>query len=193
MIVNLNIVSKNLLFILVILYIAQGSIYSSGSMIGKLSLFVILGISVIYFIKCLKFKHDNPIFFYGWTTLFFLNMIGFFVGGIYDGTYYSQIRNISTAMLPFYPFYYFSKKNSLKPRDLLIFFYILIPISIMDYYSSLSTLLSDYDEEKIVNNSAYLFVALIPFIFLIAKRKILAMLTLLTLLFFIVESSKRGH
>lgn len=192
MVLNLNIFFKNILFIFIVIYLSQGAFYPSGALLGKLSLFVILFISLIYFFKCLALNHKNPIFFYSWISLFFLNFIGFIIGAHYDGTHYSQIRNISTAILPFYPFYYFSTKGNLSSNNLVWFFYILVPVCIMNYYASLNNLIEEFGVENIVNNSAYLFVALIPYVFLIGKRKILAMLTLLILLFFIIQSSKRG-
>ena len=48
------------------------------------------------------------------------------------------------------------------------------------------------DNENVVTNTAYFFVALIPYIFLWGKRKALSIISLVLLLFFIIQGAKRG-
>lgn len=47
-------------------------------------------------------------------------------------------------------------------------------------------------DEDIVNNAAYKFVLLFPFVFLIRKNKVLSAVLALVMLFFIIAGSKRG-
>lgn len=194
MTIRLNSFLRDFLFLLIAVYFAQGSLYASGSVISRLSLLLILLISSVYLVKSLIMRSKKEIFYYSWTALLFLNFIGFVFGGDYSGTHFSQIRNILTALLPFFPFYYFAYKGDLLREHLLRFFMILVPVAIASFYSSRNSMIleSFNDSENVVTNTSYFFVALIPYVFLWGKRKILSVVSLLLLFFFIVQGAKRG-
>lgn len=194
MIISLNSFFRDFLFLIIAVYFAQGAFYTTGSVIAKICLLLILVISAVYLIKSLLIKSKKELFYYALIALLFLNIFGFFINGELDGIYFSQIRNILTAFLPFFPFYYFSYKGDLSKNNILRFFIILIPIAVISFYTSRNDIIAQQltDSENIVTNTAYFFVALIPYVFLLGKRKTLSFLSLILLLFFIIQSAKRG-
>lgn len=194
MIINLNILFRNLLIILISIYFAQGAIYPFGSIIAKISLLIILLISSFYLVKTLFIKTKDYFFKYIWALFLLINIVGFLFESNFSGIYYSQIRNVITAILPFFPFYYFSLRGDLSRKDLLNLFLLLLPIAILSFFFNKETLINDRwgDSENVVTNTGYFFVALIPYTFLWKKNKIFSMGILMVLLYFIIQSSKRG-
>ena len=74
------------------------------------------------------------------------------------------------------------------------FFFIMIAIAIAQFYFNRTQILSMRvsDNLDVVNNAAYTFVNLIPFLFLLKERKIISMLLAFIILFFIIQGAKRG-
>ena len=194
MTIRLNSFLRDLLFVLIAIYFAQGAFYATGSIVFKLVLFLILSISSYCLIKSLSLKTTKGIFYHALGALLLINTLGFLIAGSYGGIHFSQFRNILTALLPFFPFYYLAYKGYLTEKHLLRFFALLIPIAVATFYSSRSSILMEQlsDSENVVTNSAYFFVALIPYVFLLGKRKVLSALSMFLLLFFIIQSAKRG-
>jgi len=134
-------------------------------------------------------------FYKAWTTLLFLNIIGFvFTAQLSDTYQFNMFKNTLVSLLGFYPFYYFASKYRLYSKELLIFFLIMLPIAIAQFYRSRMMILTERNliDEDIVNNAAYKFVLLFPFVFLIRKHKLLSAIFSLLILFFIIAGSKRG-
>lgn len=194
MTIRLHIFSRELLFVLLAVYFAQGSFYAAGSVISRLTLLLVLSLSLFYLIKSLCLRAKKGLFYYALCVLLLLNSIGFIICGNFEGIHFSEFRNILTALLPFFPFYYFSHKGYLTEKHLLRFFVLLLPVAIATFYSSQSNILIEQldNSENVVNNAAYLFVALIPYIFLLGKHKILSAISFFLILFFIIQSAKRG-
>lgn len=67
-------------------------------------------------------------------------------------------------------------------------------ISILQFFYNREQILLERisGNEDVVNNAAYMFVNLIPFVFLIKKSKTISILSMLVLVFFIIQGSKRG-
>lgn len=195
MIFHLNKALRNSLLLLLGLYFAQGAFYPTGSVIAKLFLLFILLISSFYFIKSLLEKRVRKgFFYYAWGALLLVNTFGFFLEGNFGGIYLAQYRNILTALLPFFPFYYFASRGDLTDKHLRYFSLIMLPIFIVSFFSSRNDLISQSvnNTENVVTNTAYLFVALIPYVFLWVKQKLIAIAGMLLLLFFIIQGAKRG-
>lgn len=192
--VNLNNFFRGFLFYLIVVYFLQGSLYASGSIIAKISLFFILFISSIYSLKVLLIKSKKPIFIIAWFALLVLNIIGFIYESVFSGIYYAQFRNILTAILPFFPFYYFAYKGALLEKHLLHFFIMLVPVAVWGFVVNINNELANRisANENIVSNMAYFFVALIPYVFLWGKKRFMSILSLIVLLFFVIQGSKRG-
>lgn len=185
---------KYALFILFILYESQGLFYESGSIISRSFLAIIMVISGVYMVKTFALPKKKG-FYKVWTALLLLNIIGFvFTAQLSDSNQFNMFKNTLVCLLSFYPFYYFASKNRLDPKELLIFFMIMLPIAIAQFYYSRTLILSERysSNEDIVNNAAYQFVLLFPFVFLIRKHKLLPAIFSLLILFFIIAGSKRG-
>ncbi len=177
------------------LYYTQGLLYSQGSILSKTCIALILLISGFYLIKTFLLKSNKSIFFYAWTALIVINLIGYFVKFDFsEGPVRDMFKSTLACLLPFYPFYYFSKKNLLKSDNLIRFLILMIPIIIFQYFrnESLVQVMMDSDNASIVNNLGYSFTGLMPFVFLINKKKIISGLLMALLLIFIIQSSKRG-
>lgn len=183
------------LFLLFILYESQGLFYESGSIISRSFLAVIMLICGIYMVKTFTLPKKEG-FYKAWTAFTFLNVIGFFfTGRLSDRYQFSMFKETLVFLLSFYPFYYFAAKKQLEIKDFLIFFMIMMPLAIGQFYYSKTLLIisgrfSSY--EDIVNNAAYKFVLLFPFVFLIRKQKLLSAGFASLILFFIIAGSKRG-
>jgi hypothetical protein len=177
------------------LYFTQGLLYPQGSFLSKTCIILILLISVFYLIKSLLLKNRKSVFYYAWTALFVINLIGYFIKFDFSqGPVRDMFKSISACLLPFYPFYCFSRKNILKSDHLIRFLIIMIPIIIFQYFrnESLVRMEMNSDTAAIVNNLGYSFTGLMPFVFLINKKKIISGLLMAVLLVFIIQSSKRG-
>ena len=192
--INLNIIFSNSLLFLTGIYFCQGVLYPSGFILGKISALLIILISSFYLFKVFLLKINKSLFCYSWLALITLNTIGFLFEGKFFGIHFSQYRNILISLLPFFPFYYFGLKGYLTDEKVLKLFILMLPISILSFYINRNNILENQmvDDENVVTNKAYLFVALLPYVFLISKRKIFAIFSFLVLIFFIIQSAKRG-
>lgn len=70
----------------------------------------------------------------------------------------------------------------------------MLPITILQYFFNANQILAERLSEStdLVNNIAYSFVALIPFVFLFKQKKIFAIASMMILMFFIIQGGKRG-
>lgn len=187
---------RNFLLFLFAVYYAQGSIYPSGSLISQLCILVILLISCVYFIYALMSENFNCLFFNVWTIMVFMNVTGFILTADFsDNDQIDVFKNILGCMLPFYPFYYFAKRNKLKEKHLVIFFIIILPLYFLQFFKfrkEIMILTDSDDPTTVINNIAYLFVSLIPFILLIKKNKLIAAALMAIMIMVIIQSAKRG-
>ncbi|MDD2495799.1 MAG: hypothetical protein PHE29_11480 [Tissierellia bacterium] len=120
-----------------------------------------------------------------------LNVFGYIVTGNYAENF-AMFAGVLMSLLTFYPFYYFARKNILTSNYLVCFFLIMLPITVFSFISNREFLLINRGTNNLVNNVSYDFVNLIPFVFLIRKRRLLALISMLILMFFIIQGAKRG-
>ncbi|WP_085537631.1 O-antigen ligase family protein [Massilibacteroides vaginae] len=186
--------TRNLLFLLFPIYYLQGVVYPKGSTISQLCLFLILLICSWLFVKTLLLKERKPLFYKAWTALLLLNIVGFiFTANYSDPMHLGAFKEILGCLLPFYAFYYFSKKGCLESKHLITFFLIILPVTILFYFANrYQILLNRSMDGDLVNNVAYSFVRLIPFVFLIKEKKLLSLLSFMLLFIFIIAGAKRG-
>ena len=192
---QMTIFTRNLLLSLFVIYFAQGSFYPTGSIISQGSLVVILLLSGIYLVKTLQLINNKNMFYKAWTALLTLNVVGFFfTGSLANEYHFSMFKGIMITALPFYPFYHFARKGVLKSKHLLWFLVLILPVTILQYFLNASQILEGRisDNTNVVNNVAYSFVALIPFVFFLKKKKIIGIGLMLVLMFFIIQGAKRG-
>ena len=186
---------RDFLLILFVIYYSQGYLYPKGSLISQGALGLILAISLFYFIKTIVLTNNKNLFYKAWSLLVILNIIGFILTGtLSNPDHFSMFKGIMMSLLPFYPFYYFSQQNTLKPIHLIRFFIFMLPITILQYFFNAESILSERvsGNTDLVNNVSYSFVALIPFVFFIKRKKIIASGLMLVLIFFIIQGAKRG-
>ncbi len=190
-----NLVIEVLLFCLII-YFSQGIVFATGTIVSQLALLLILLISSYFTLKVMTLRVSQTSFIWAWLLLISINVFGYiFVSTfkVIDASYLNMLKSILICTLPFYPFYYFSKKRSLLKTHLIRFFLIMVGVAILQFYSQKESILSTRisDREDVVNNAGYYFVMLLPYT-LLFKKKILSYLSLFILLLFIVQSAKRG-
>ncbi|WP_286926891.1 O-antigen ligase family protein [Flavobacterium sp. UBA4197] len=184
---------QNILFLLLAIYFAQGSLYETGSVISQFVLLLVFAISITYLIKSLFSRDNKNIFYTAWTLLLGLNIVGFVFTADYS-LHFGMFKGILITMLPFYPFYYFAQNGTLKSKHLIYFFLLILPIIISQFYANRYKILleSNMDDENVVNNIAYSFVSLIPYVFLIKRSKIISFAAILLVIYFVILGSKRG-
>jgi hypothetical protein len=184
---------RNLLFFFFILYNLQGLLYASGSIISQACLLIIFVISGYYFALTLLTQYENNWFYYAWTLLLLLNILGFiFTANFSDGLSIPMFKDILGCMLTFYPFYYFAKRDVLKRNHLISFFIVMLPITILQFLVYRRQILLDSEFQHVVNNLAYSFVTLLPFLFLIKKKNLITGAIMALLLILIIQGAKRG-
>ena len=190
-----NNIIRDSLFLLFAFYYAQDWLYTSGSFFSQACIVIIILISGVYLVKTLLLKDRKNLFFIAWTIFIILNLTGFiFKPDLSEGLIRDELKNTLGCMLPFYPFYYFARKGELKTMHLIRFALLILPIIIFQYYTNERHVLStiNLDNTDVVNNSAYMFVSILPFIFLIKKRRLIAMLLMLLIIMFVIQGAKRG-
>lgn len=189
---NIHILSRNTLFALFTLYFAQGIAYATGTLISQISLLLIILISGLYFVKTLLARKNKNRFYWAWTLLLSINVLGFIFTMNFNILYVDMFKSVLVCLLTFYPFYYFSKKNLLPEKYLIAFFIVMLSVNILQFYNTQNIIKSLRNNENVVNNIAYMFVVLIPYVFLIQKRKILSGIILGIIMYFILIANKRG-
>jgi O-antigen ligase len=192
---NITIYTRSLLFGVILVYFAQGSIYARGSIISQLCLVAMLSLSGYYFFRSFLLRRSYNLFFNSWTGLLLLNVFGFIVSGNYSSSaHFGMFKGIIISSLLFYPFYFFAHIGMLEPKHLTMFFFLMLPVTILQYYFNADQILAERitTNTDLVNNRSYSFVWLVPFVFLFAKRRWLSMLSLAIVMFFVIDGAKRG-
>jgi O-antigen ligase len=188
-------IARNGLFLLFTSYYLLNSLFTEGSVWSQLCFVSIVLLSGLYFIKTLLQNNNKGLFYNAWTFLFLLNIIGFLFNPQFsDGLTRNMFKNVLITMLPFYPFMYFTGKKLLKPGHFVAFLLIMLPVIILQYYTNQNSFSLEYgiDMSEVVNNSAYSFVGLIPFVFLIKKKRLLSGGVMAIIILFIIQGAKRG-
>lgn len=184
----------NLLLICLVVYFSQGPLLSVGSPIAQVSLILIIIVSLFFILKVITLKSKQPPFVWLWFFLILINILGYlFTSNIEENSNFNQIKTIMIATLPFYPFYYLSRKGIIQRKDLIVIFLAGLVVSVLQFYYNKQSILAMRlsDREDVVNNIGYYFVMLFPYIFLF-KKKLLSLLSLFIILIFVIQSAKRG-
>ena len=190
--INTHILSRNFLLLLFVVYFSQELLYSEGSLISKVSLLFIILISFFYFVNSLILKDKKQSFYIVWTFLLVLNVIGFIITGNFDEAQVSMFKNTIVCSLTFYPFFYYGKRGFIKEKHFMWFFSVMLLIVILQFYKTSTTLMFEQSRENVVNNIAYMFVLLIPFVFLIRRSKLISGVIFGVIMLYIIMANKRG-
>lgn len=178
--------------ILYLIYILQGSLYARGSMISISALILVIIIGTTFLFRSFLLRRKQG-FFVAWTLFLFINILYFILGQ--DYAHLDMLKSIMICSMGFFPFYYLGSVGQKFDR---VFFYFLLGsmiAAILSFYNNEQSILLDNiiaNEENIVNNVAYSFVWLIPFLFFIKKNLLVKVGFLLLIIFFIIQGAKRG-
>lgn len=183
---------RNVFLALIVLYYSQGVLIAEGTSLTQGILLAILGISGYYFVKVMLLT-KRPALVNAWTALLLLNVLSYvftysFINHKVSSEY---LKAILVVLLPFYPIFYLAIKKEINLKHFVYFFIISLPISILHFNNEQAALLDATMLDDVVNNAAYSFVGLIPFVFLIRKR-LPAYISLVIISYFIIQGAKRG-
>lgn len=178
---------------MILIYFSQGALYPQGSIISVGALLLLLAISVAYS-PVVVLNNSGSTLVQVWVALLLLNAIGYLLTFDYFSRInFGQMKIISLFFLSFFASFHLTKKEALKEKHLVIFTFLMLPVVILNYqlnkYNIISARISD--REDVVNNMAYMFTVMIPFVFLI-KRRVVASSALVIILLFVIQGAKRG-
>lgn len=194
-------------FALWCLYSLQGVLYTSGGMISRGLLLIIMLWSVGIMFKVNTSVSRLPNFlhvvncFIAITTLYGLILIAsgeeLFVLHYTKISNFEYLKNIYMSLLPIYVFYFYSLKREMKMNHLPVFIIILFCINILNYFneqaqSLMLAIQNQTSTEGFTLNVGYQFLALLPLILVYNKRPLLQYIFTLTSLCFIILCMKRG-
>lgn len=184
------------------LYLLQGSLYESGSVISQFLLIITLSMSSYHFVKIVR-QSNKPIYFVGLDMLLFMFTIYGIILMITDGAKtnglimrpptFFYLKNILISLLPIYSCYYYSKNGMLTKETLIRFIPLFLIVAIVqyDYYQRQELMNIVSGREDITNNSGYVFLSLIPCMY-IFKNRLLQVSGIIVCLLFVLFSVKRG-
>lgn len=142
--------------------------------------------------KTILVKNNRNRFFIAWTVLLLLNIFGFILTANFDENHVSMFKNTLICSLTFYPFFYYGKRELINPKHFLWFFFFMLLVAVLQFFNTTASLMAEQNGENVVNNVAYMFVLLIPFVFLIRKSRLTSGAILGIILLFIIFGNKRG-
>ena len=178
-----------MLFLIIVFY-SQGVLYPYDTIISQAAAFILLMISLIYFLFFSRIISRPPPFFVKlWTAILIINIIYFAFEG--STLYLQSIISGLLNLLPFYAFYIFAEKGYLKSKHLQTLFFVLLFLFSYRFVNSNIELQVLRGRENVVDNTIYLFIGLLPFVFIIKKR-FLSIVSIATIWFFMIQSAKRG-
>ena len=188
----LNLKSKYILYLmlsLVLIYFSQGILYPTGTIVSQIAYVLIIIISIFYFLFYLQQFRRCSFFIKIWIFFLLLNIVYFCID--LNLVYLDSFKMVLLNMLPLFCFYYFSQRQLLRRQDLIVFFLILFPLICYKFATARTELQDFKNDERVVENTVYLIVGVLPFIFII-KHRGLSMIFLFVTLLFIVQSGKRA-
>lgn len=187
------------------LYWTQGAILPVGG-IATTCIVVVLILVSLYYAYIANMRYKLPLYFMGLNILLamftFYGIILIFEGFIStDYTLYlpprEYLKKIYISLLPIYPFFVFTRENLFQEKHLIgfvIFFFIIATICFFINYKIqlLAALLDGSDRNEFINNTGYLFLALIPACSFLRKNVFLQYFALCYCMYFIIMGMKRG-
>lgn len=184
--------ADNIVLILFLVYNMQGIFYESGGAVSQSLIFLVILISFISYLKVIiSLSNDKVVSI--WAAFVFFNIFYYFISGDWSRSLdVNHLKGILCGMLPFFIFYDFGRKGKDLVRNFKLFFIAALVVTIASYYRNKSQFMIEYQTEDVVNNMAYSFIPLIPFVFLFKGKIILQYCFLLLISMFVILGSKRG-
>lgn len=187
---------RNVIFLALLLYFAVNTFYFATPLfITRLFLFIIISISLIFFINSIPkriYLWDRVLLL--WSVFFLVNFLGFTLSGnLSNLIHFAQIRNILFITTIFYASYQLTICNKLKENHLIILFITMTPILIYNFSLAAEARRITTQMDDIVNNASYYLLYFLPYLFLLRKKtRIGTYFFLLLYLFLIIQGAKRG-
>jgi hypothetical protein len=180
----------SLIFLFIILYMGQGFLYPSGSLLPKISFLAYVLSAIILIISSIKYS-DFKIGLFRYLSFFILLNSLYFTFSIlfeYDDLKFRFFRSTLFTLLSFFVGYYLSLKYKISPKTLIALFVILLFLAITNFFRQ-----GDLNEDIgiLQNNLVYGIVMLFPFLFLI-KNKFISLVLMSIMYFAVIWSFKRG-
>lgn len=186
------------------LYYLQGTLYTYGSMWGKVILFLLILYSGLFFI--INSRLYNTKYFRILFCIFILFIIytifGYLSGEtfIYNGTAvgkFEMLKNVSISIMPIVCYYGYARKGYLSESWFKYGAVVLLLLAITSFYWEQSYRLMmameiGSGQEEFTNNTGYLFAAIIPLLVLIDSKSWYKYTLLAISFLFVLFSMKRG-
>ena len=178
--------------------------HETSSLTGYLLLLITV-ISLGYFLY-VQFKMRQPRMLKWLSILFWMFVLYGLIYILFGETVYSYagpiprtdyIKKIASSLLPVYPFYYFVSKGIFRMKYLNFWIPVFILVAIFSFVNHYANMLAEAQERGVAateftNNTGYLFVSLLPLIFLRKGNPIINYLYIGVCALFIVMGVKRG-
>ena len=190
------------------IYLMQGTLYSSGGLLSRSLLAILLVFSVFHFFyanirfhlpRALKLLSIIIVIFtiYGVISLLLGQTYTIIEKGHYGVTAIDYLKKIFVSLLPIYSIFIASKNNYLEERGMQIWTIILLVIAIVGYYRFQNVSLASMKErgilrEETVNNIAYTIVVFICLLPLFYKKPIIQYTLLSVCMYYVLIGMKRG-
>jgi len=178
---------RNTYFLFFLLYSFVGSVFEGSGIITYFSIGIQVIIGLICFAKTLSMQ--KTFLYITWTLLFLMNTTWYFFSDFTNAYNIDVYKGIGLCALSFYPAFYFSQKKLLSNNFLIVF----ILIYTISSYSLYTTFFLEQATKETTNNFSYLFVSVLPFVFLFPNKRIVLSFTYMFFLtFLVIQGAKRG-
>ena len=182
------------------IYLLQGTLYESGSMLSQVILALILAMSLMH---AWRVRTTKLLYFKG----YYLLLIMFTFYGILllltDGSHTQGLairpatinytKAIYISLLPICSCYYYTKKGYLNNNTFPLWVCAFFIVAVAEYFRLQREVLEKFltTDEDITNNMGYIFVGLMP-CFLVFKKKLYKYIGIVACMLFVLFSMKRG-
>lgn len=186
------------------LYYLQGTLYTYGSILGKLILVALLAYSVYFFYSNSKLYNTAYfrilisiiVLFVIYTIIRYVSGESFVHGGMVKGKF-EMLKNVCISLFPIFSYYGFARKGYLTESWFKYGALIFLLLSISSFYWEQSyrlamALEAGSSREEFTNNTGYLFAAVIPLLALTNSRSWYRYTLLVVSFVFVLFSMKRG-
>ena len=159
------------------------------------SWFVWTGLCVYFLVRVLWHKSNRfaSLLFLFWI----INAVSFILSSrfVYYGSFKMDslivFKSITIALFSYYPFYYFAQKGFIHSAGFRKFLESLFIVLIINFFYYRVSLRTEFESDNVVVNQSYLFVQLLPLLFIFFKGKISYILFIISSLIILI-GTKRG-
>lgn len=199
--------NQNITFLLgcvYLLYGMQGILYAGGSLISQSLILILLLLGFFSLFGTISMKNKPlPVImlalFYLMLSLTYIFSPKEVFGWRYEAVglinTYSQFRNICVFSLFFYLGYYTTLKYKTTWKSISYLGMLFLIFAVIRFFYSEAVLIQEKNRDNVVNNAAYIFVSIIPYVPIVfqqIRRKWLGIFFVIPIVFFIIMGVKRG-